>query len=380
MVMSMPNGRTPHPLEQRWRLALQNAGFGVWDLDVPRGLVHYSPQWKALLGYAQDEGPDTTATWRSRVHPDDLPYMLEALTRHLQGEDASYETEFRLKAVDGSYRWVLSRGRVVARDADGRPLRAVGTLVDLTDRRQAELMRAERDHAEAASRAKTEFLGRMSHELRTPLNAVLGFAQLLNQPGGATDPEQQRRYVQHIERAGWQLLRMVDNVLDLSHVERGKLALQPEPVAMEPVVHTAIALAQPQAEQHGVRVTTHLAPSDAVMWADSGRLRQVLDSLLDNAIRYNRPNGSVQIEVTASADDCTLAVIDTGPGIPPDRLPRLFEPFSGAAPGGQRVEGLGIGLVLARSLVRAMGGELTATSTQGVGSRFEVRLPRPPGP
>lgn len=205
-------------LEQRWGLAVQSASFGVWDLDIANERVHYPPQWKAMLGYPAGDEPDPTATWRARVHPDDLQPMLDALYAHIEGRVPAYEKEFRLRAADGSYRWVLSRGRVVERDASGRGTRAVGTLTDLTDRREAERLRLEHDRAEAAMRARLEFLSHVSHELRTPLNAVLGFAQLLAERLDDDDLEARRMYVEQIQQAGWQLVRLVDNMIELSRV------------------------------------------------------------------------------------------------------------------------------------------------------------------
>jgi len=137
-------------LEELWGMALRNAGFGVWDLDLLQQTVNYSPEWKVMLGYDGMDAPDSTVTWRGRVHPADLAPMLETLSAHLKGSSPGYECEFRLRAADGIYRWVLSRGRVVERDAQGQALRAVGTLADLTDRRQADVLRAERDRGQAA--------------------------------------------------------------------------------------------------------------------------------------------------------------------------------------------------------------------------------------
>jgi len=202
-----------HDLESRWELAIRSAAFGVWDLDPCAQTVHYSPQWKAMLGYDAQDERDSTATWRARVHPDDLEPMVQALEAHLDARDDAYEYEFRLRAADGHYRTVLSRGRVVARDAAGRALRVVGTLTDLTDRRDAELRRQELDRAEAANRAKLTVLANVSHDLRTPLNAVLGFAQLLRQDLGTPELDRQREYLGGIERAGWELLEMIERML-----------------------------------------------------------------------------------------------------------------------------------------------------------------------
>jgi PAS domain S-box-containing protein len=206
-------------LENRWGLAVQSAGFGVWDLDPCEQTVHYSPQWKGMLGYGVSDERDTTATWRARVHPDDLEPMLQALQAHLEARTVAYEKEFRLRAADGRYRIVMSRGRVVARDATGRALRVVGTLTDLTDRHEAEHRRLELDRAEAASRAKLAVLANVSHELRTPLNAVLGFAQLLGQDLGTPDIERQRQYLGAIERAGWELLELIERMLNVCERE-----------------------------------------------------------------------------------------------------------------------------------------------------------------
>ncbi|HEY8975083.1 MAG TPA: PAS domain-containing protein [Burkholderiaceae bacterium] len=202
-------------LETRWELAIRTAGFGVWDLDPVAQTVHYPPQWKAMLGYNDRDERDSTATWRARVHPDDLAPMLQALGDHLEGRSPAYEMEFRLRAADGQYRVVLSRGRVVARDASGRALRVVGTLTDLTDRREAERRRLDLDRAEAASRAKLTVLGHVSHDLRTPLNAVLGFAQLLRPDLDAPGMERQREYLAGIERAGWELLEHIERMLQV---------------------------------------------------------------------------------------------------------------------------------------------------------------------
>ena len=364
-------------LEQLWGMALQVAGFGVWDLDPRQQTVHYSPEWKAMLGYDSEDVADSTAVWRARVHPDDLQPMVDALTAHLKGSSPSYEFEFRLRAADGAYRWVLSRGRVVERDAQGQALRAVGTLTDLTDRRQAEALRVERDRAEVASRAKTEFLSRMSHELRTPLNAVLGFAQLLGSRLGEPQHAEQRRQVAHIERAGWQLLSMVDNVLDLSRVESGQLQMRISAVELQPLLQAAMESCNASAQQQGVQLQLVAVPAQAAVRADADRLQQVLNNLLSNAIKFNRRGGSVTVAVNTSAEPgaCSVSISDTGVGIPAAQLQHLFEPFNRRGRVKGAGDGFGIGLALTRWLVDTMGGRLDVQSTEGVGTTLSVTLP-----
>jgi len=369
----MPNELTI--LQQRWGMALQSAGFGIWDLDLPAQQVHYSPEWKGRLGYAETSQPESTAVWRSRVHPDDLQPMLDALTEHTAGDRPAYEREFRLRAADGRYLWVLSRGQVVERDADGRALRMVGTLTDLTDRREAESLRRARDRAEAASRAKSQFLSRMSHELRTPLNAVLGFAQLLRVRIGAADVDMQRRFVAQIEKAGWHLLTLIDDVLDLARGESGELDIRAEPVALAPLLQAAIAQVTPAAQERAVQIHLRAPDADAAVRGDAQRLRQVLAKLLGNAVRFNRDGGTVEVEAVAIDGHWQVAVTDSGIGISAQQLPYMFEPFNRQGHAGSASDGVGIGLVLARWLVEKMGGSLTVRSTAGIGSTFTFTVP-----
>jgi PAS domain S-box-containing protein len=363
----------------RWDLAVHSAQFGVWDLDLPADLVHYPPEWKRLLGYPPTDEPDPTSVWRDRVHPDDLPGMMAALGGYLEGRHAAYEAEFRLRSAEGDWRWMLSRGRIVARDAAGRPLRLVGTLTDLTERRAAELMRAERDRAEAANQAKTRFLSRMSHELRTPLNAVLGFAQLLEARLGQADLDDQRRYLTHIQEAGWHLLAMIEDVLDLSGIESGELTLQAAPASLAAIVRASADMLRPMAEAAGValRVDEPLPGGEALV--DARRLRQVLTNLLSNAIKYNRPGGTVDVRVAMPArGGWCIAVADSGLGIAAAKQPHLFEAFNRLGREKDGIEGVGIGLLLTRWIVQRMGGRIEVESEEGVGSTFRVVMP--PGP
>ena len=363
-------------LEQRWGLALQSASFGIWDLDPQAETVHYSPQWKAMLGYGSSDEPDSTATWRARVHPEDLTPMLGQLRSHLEGRTDHYEFEFRMRAADGSYRPVLSRGRVVERAPDGQPLRMIGTLTDLSARQEVDKLRVERDRAEAASRAKTELLARFTHEMRTPLNAVIGFAKLLSERLGQADTAVQRQQLAHIEQAGWQLLAMVDDVLDLADAERGQLRIEAGTVALAPVLAAAREAMEQSARKRGVSIHVGDAGTSLKVKGDAVRIEQALTHLLDNAVKFNVPGGFVEVDVTSSDELCTVAITDTGPGIPVEQRERLYEPFRKSPPGNPSRAGMGLGLALSRRLLEAMGGTLRVCSGEGSGTRVEVDLLR----
>jgi PAS domain S-box-containing protein len=229
-----------------------------------------------------------------------------------------------------------------------------------------------REEAERANQAKSEFLSRMSHELRTPLNAVLGFAQLLEM-----DPltPTQHGNVKRILKGGRHLLDLINEVLDIARIETGRLQLSPEPVRIVDVLREAIDLVRPQADERDVRLkTTDTGPCDRYVMADRQRLKQVLLNLLANAVKYNRPDGSVNLAChVLDARTVRIDVEDTGVGIPADKLDRLFSPFERLGAETGEVEGTGLGLALSKGLVEAMGGSITvATSREG--SVFSVEL------
>jgi signal transduction histidine kinase/DNA-binding response OmpR family regulator len=226
----------------------------------------------------------------------------------------------------------------------------------------------------AANDAKSEFLSRVSHELRTPLNAVLGFGEILAM-SDLTEP--QRDWVGSVLKAGRHLLGLLNDVLDVSRIDSGQLSLSPEPVAVAELLADTVELVAPMADSHKVGLETELEDRrHYYVLADRQRLRQVLFNLLSNAVKYNRLHGTVRLEVRADEARVWISVVDTGIGIPPDDLDRLFIPFDrlGAAQSG--IEGTGLGLVLSRRLTESMRGRLEVTSTSGSGTTFTVELPR----
>ena len=359
---------------ERWKLALECTGDGVWDWAVQEGREMLSAQCKALYGFAPDELPDTPDALDARTHPDDLPAMRVAREAHFEGRTPTYANEHRVQCKDGSWKWILSRGMVLERDADGRPLRMVGTHTDITGRKQAEELRVERDLAAAADRAKSAFLSRVSHELRTPLNAVLGFSQLLElEPG---DGQRQRRWVAQVLSSGRHLLALMDDVLDISSAQTGQLPMVIDDLPLQPLIVEVVAMLSAAATAAGVRVHDDTGHGRALtVRADRKRLLQVLSNLLSNAIKYNRPGGWVRLRAEPGDGTLVLSVADSGPGLDATQRARLFQPFERVGAQHGAVPGTGLGLALSRQLVEAMGGGITVDSVPGSGSTFRVHLP-----
>jgi signal transduction histidine kinase/ActR/RegA family two-component response regulator len=238
---------------------------------------------------------------------------------------------------------------------------------------------AARLEAERANQAKTDFLSRMSHELRTPLNAVLGFAQLLEIEPLTTE---QRESVDYILKAGRHLLGLIDEVLDISRIEAGRLSLSLEPIPLGEMIQEALELIRSLAATRNIRLAgAPPEPDDRCVLADRQRLKQVLLNLLSNAVKFNRPAGEVRVRVVdVGGDRHRVEVSDTGPGIPAEKMARLFTPFDRLGAEERGVEGTGLGLALCKRLVEAMRGTISVDSTVGQGSTFGVEFPRAASP
>lgn len=270
---------------------------------------------------------------------------------------------------------------------------ALTTIVlrDVTARRSADIERRAREASEASNRAKTEFLSRMSHELRTPLNAVIGFSKLLRMDASRPLSVSQLERVQYIENSGAHLLALVNDVLDLSRIESGGVAVSTQAVRLLQVVEEAATMVSPLVTAAGIEIFLSAAVSgqidaeagilaaarakDIEVKADPVRLRQVLVNLLSNAVKYNKPGGRVTLTWEVCGADCVVRIVDTGRGIAADRFARLFEPFNRLGAESSTVEGTGIGLVLSRQLTEMMGGTLVISSVCGEGTCAILSLP-----
>ncbi len=351
-----------------------------FELDaqfVPR-FPYMSERARTLLGLDPARAAVDASELMDRIDPADREAVTASVIESAHRQSL-WQWEFRVHAAPDSLRWIRATSSPWRR-ADGGTVWH-GYMQDVTELRELERARQDKAAAEAANRAKTEFLSRMSHELRTPLNAVLGFSQLLEIDRADSLSEGQRRRVKLIREAGEHLLRMIGDLLDLTRIESGSLQVQLDAVPVLALAEEAVDMLRPLAEAAQVRMALQLKGKELAALADRTRLRQVLLNLLSNAVKYNRAGGSVDVLIAPARPAegqawLSITVQDTGIGIDAADLPHLFEPFNRLAQKRGGVEGTGIGLSVTRALVTLMQGRIQASSQPGVGSSFHILLPR----
>jgi signal transduction histidine kinase/CheY-like chemotaxis protein len=340
-------------------------GLGTWEHDLDSGHWHLDARMAALLGQPGDALD--ADRWLEHVHPDDQDKATRSLYKARE-QHGPYHVELRVVWPDQSVHWVQLRGQLEPAQRD-RGARLVGVSWDLTQVRQAEI-------AARSNQAKTEFLSRMSHELRTPLNSILGFAQLMELDRKQPLLPAQAERMRQVTRAGWHLLSLINDVLDLSRVESGHFSLSATRVPLAALVDECVSMLGAQAQDRRITVNLWRDSEVASVSADRLRLRQVLLNLLSNAIKYNREGGRIDVSVQASPGHAvSVAVRDTGRGMNPQQLAQLFQPFNRLGVEHEAIEGVGIGLALSRKLVEQMGGRMEVTSEAAVGTEFRVTFP-----
>lgn len=380
---------------RRWTLAAASAGLGIfeWTLDDDRVLL--DARACAIYGVRPDaEGlcELPRARLRALVPQEDVPVLQLSLDDAVQAgptpaaaEPRLFRQRFRIRPEHGevALRHLEVTGQVHGRPEAGERRKMVGVIRDISLQLQQEQLALDKVAAERSAAARMEFLSRLSHELRTPLNAVLGFSDLLLLGGPEALGPRPRRHVEMIQAAGKHLLRLVDDVLDISHIDAGHYQVARTPVPMAPVLAEAAALVSSELREHAIALELPPLPDPALaelqVLGDAQRLSQALANLLSNACKYNRPAGRVRVTVQGDAQWVRVAVEDQGPGLSEQDQALLFQPFK-RLPGTARLPGSGLGLTIVKLLVEQMGGRVQVSSRLGEGSCFILELPRASSP
>lgn len=346
-------------------------GIGTWRVDLVESQIYWSRQVFAIHGV-------TPETYRPNLeenilfyHPADRSKVEAAMAESLSTRE-DFEFVLRLIRADGQLRWVESRGRPEF-GPDG-PTAIAGVFRDVTEQRNYEQsLRDASERALDASRAKSQFLANMSHEVRTPMNGVLGMAELL---AGTTLDEEQREFVDHIQSSGQALVAVLNDILDLSKIEAGQIALEETSFSVERIAHDVAITLSSQAEQKGIVLHLDVEPSlPRTFLGDPLRFRQVLLNLSSNAVKFTE-RGAVEIQIAHVNSILRVTVLDTGIGIPPERQRAVFQPFAQADDSTtRRFGGTGLGLTICQQIIELSGGRISLQSAVGVGTTVTLELP-----
>ncbi|NLT04267.1 MAG: PAS domain-containing protein [Bacteroidales bacterium] len=352
----------------RWKFALEGSKDGVWDWNIETNLVYFSPQWKAMLGYGEDELNDELDEWKKRVHPDDLDKCLSDIGDHLNGVTDAYTNIHRLLCKDNSYKWVLDRGMITERKDDGKPVRIIGTHTDLTERMEME------NTLRKLNADKDQFIRILGHDLRSPFNALIGFSDLLIENLDQFDRQQIEKQLRIIHQTSVSTFNLLDQILLWSKSQSGNLVLNIEKFGFVNAVQEVLNTVEKVATQKKIQ-TVIVDPNDSIITADMNIFRTVLRNLIINAIKFTHTNGRIVISAKKESDRIVTTVMDNGVGIEPSQMATLWDVNSNSTTNGTGGEsGTGFGLKLCKELVERHGGHIWVESVAGKGSEFFFTL------
>ena len=361
--------------EARWNFALEGSGDGVWDWNAQTDEVFYSKQWKSMIGYDEKEIGNNLDEWNKRIHPQDYAEHLADLNRHFNGETEIFSNEHRLQCKDGTHKWILARGKVVAWQPDGKPLRIIGTHSDVSSRKEfEESLRSAIAKEKDLNELKSRFVSMASHEFRTPLSTILMMEDSLMSYWKRMDDHQIASKLQNIKDQVLHLTKVVSDVMMVSKIQEGKLSYNAKSIDL-------VSLCRGVME--GFNADKHLKNKiqfisefpELLMDLDSRLIVQVMNNLISNAIKYAQPNPVVKLKLYQQGPEIRLSIHDNGIGIPTADQRNLFQPFY-RAENVKQIQGNGLGLNIVRESVLLHGGSITFDSKLGEGSVFVVHLPK----
>lgn len=376
-----PISESRNQLHADFVLAAESTQIGIWDWQQQKDLLQVNDALLNMLGYPRETWHYSASFLDTLLHPDDREPLQQLFSSASNQQLPVFESEIRLLHRNGNYRWMLLSGQVASLTVTGETARVIGTLQDITKRKEAEQLSLQAlAAARAANEAKSIFLANMSHEIRTPMNGILGMTQLCLDTQLTAE---QREYMTLVYHSAHTLLRVINDILDYSKIEAGKIELDEEEFPLRRFLHALMRPLMPAASEKNVELLVNVAPDvPDMLTADSVRLRQVLTNLASNALKFT-PSGEVELSVQRDAQSRRLRfqVRDTGIGIPADKQQLIFESFSQADTSTTRkYGGTGLGLTISARLVEILGGELTVQSEPGSGSVFSFTLPAPHQP
>ncbi|MBW4605433.1 MAG: response regulator [Calothrix sp. FI2-JRJ7] len=369
--------------QARLELVLEVTAIGMWDFHLQTGMAFCSNQCKHILGFTLDSMDVSEKTFLENVHPEDRERVLETAQGAILNQK-DYNTQYRVIWQDGSIHWIAARGRTLY-DTDGKPVRMLGTVQDISAQKAAEVEREEllmrevqaRTEAETANLLKDQFLAVLSHEIRSPLNPILGWTKLLK--SGKLDAAASARALDTIERNVKLQTQLIDDLLDVSRILRGKINLNFAAVDMSSMIISAIETIELAAQTKNIYIdyVNNISTPFNYVWGDANRIQQILGNLLSNAIKFTPTRGKILIRLERVNSQIQITLSDTGKGITPDFLPYVFDFFRQADNSTTRKSGgLGLGLGVVRQLVELHHGTVQVYSAgEGQGATFTVILP-----
>ncbi|WP_298959292.1 response regulator [uncultured Methylobacterium sp.] len=362
--------------QERFRALVDSAAAIIWSTDAAGALAPGQWRWTAYTGQSDEEAQGWG--WIEALHPDDRARAAEVWSRAVETRTI-YEVEYRMRRRDGAWRHMDVRAAPVKAE-DGTIREWVGMHADITERKEAEAaVEQARQAAEAANRAKSQFIANMSHELRTPLSAVIGYSEMLGEELEDLGQAALLPDLRKIEASARHLLGLINDVLDISKIEAGRMTVAAEDFSVEAMVGDVVAATESLVAKKRNRLVLDLADDLGAMHQDQTKIRQCLVNLLGNAAKFTE-DGTVTLRARRDHDEgadwVTFSVIDTGIGLTREQIGRLFERFSQADESTTRqFGGTGLGLAITRAFCQRMGGDIAVTSTHGEGSAFTIRLP-----